>query len=281
MLAPVVRAQEARTKVVVVTCPQVINEQDVADAGAVRAMLEHGITALAGKEQVEDGWRALVRPEDKVALVDSGTWLLNVPAVPVEIARGLALAKPARLTLTSCALAAGNAAYISALKAGLERVGLPAETLDSRIYSIPGKFHQEDFTLIAMAPTLKSHSIAGVSGVVKHYATMSKTHVREYHANAMETAGKVLGEEFSRHRHLTIVDALRWGDNRKGPQYYRKCLIFGTDPVATDVIALQLFLENCKTHGSIPPDRHRLLADTRYHAGISDPNRIEVVKVAV
>jgi hypothetical protein len=132
-----------------------------------------------------------------------------------------------------------------------------------------------------MTPTLKSHTIAGVSGVVKHYATLSKRPVREFHANGMETAGEVLGTEYNQHRHLVIVDALRFGKTTQGPQYTQGSLLFGTDPVATDVVALEVFLRHCTTENDIPPERHRNLADTRYKAGIADRGRIDVVDLTL
>lgn len=272
---------QSRTKVVVVTCADAIKENDAANVGAVRRMVDKGITTLAGKSDVQAAWKSFVRSGDNVALVDSGTWLLNVPAVPAEVARGLRLASPKGITFAYCKLAERKTAYMDSLRSELTRCGVPRETMRGDIYTIPCTFHQQGYDLIVMTPTLKNHSIAGVSGVVKHYATMSKTHVRNFHANGMETAGQVLGQEFNKHRHLVIVDGLRWGAMQSGPAYYQKALLFGTDPVAVDMVALQMFLEHLETGKAIPPDRHRILADTRYGAGISDLKRIDIVKVKV
>ena len=82
-------------------------------------------------------------------------------------------------------------------------------------------------------------------------------------------------------KQLYVVDALRFGETTRGPQYFQKSLIFGTDPVATDMIALEVFLRSCKTFGELPPDHHRTLADTRYQAGISDRTKIDVVEFKV
>ena len=271
----------SRTKVVVVTCNDSIKPNDAADSGAIRKMMDKGITALAGKSDVQAAWKSFVKPGDNVALVDSGTWLLNVPAVPAEVARGLKMASPKGMTFAYCRLAERKSDYMASLRSELGRVNVPKEIMRGDIYTIPCHFHEHDFDLIVMTPTLKNHSIAGVSGVVKHYATISKNHVKNYHANGMETAGKVLGTEYHNHRHLVIVDALRWGAMQSGPAYYQKALLFGTDPVAVDMVALQMFLEHLETGKNIPPDHHRKLADTKYGAGISDLSRIDVTKVRV
>lgn len=274
-------ASGRRAKVVVVTGANVIDRDKPVDRAVLRRMMDRGIMELSGKRTAVEGWKTYVRPTDSVALVDSGTWLLNVPEVVCEIARGIKQAGPRAMKLTYCALAERNAAYLGALRAGLPVAGVDADVMDGTTYTIPGKFSERDFTLIVNTPTLKSHTICGVSGVVKHYATMSKTHVRNYHGDSMASAGAALRDEFMGLRHLIIVDALRLGKVTEGPQFYQKSLIFGTDPVATDVIALEVFLRNCETHGRIPPEKHRQLAGTQYGAGIADRARIDVEEVRV
>ncbi|MBI5834836.1 MAG: DUF362 domain-containing protein [Armatimonadetes bacterium] len=274
------QAQAARSKVIVVTCPTAITETDQADAAAVKTMIDKGITALAGTDQVDAAWAALVKTDDKVALVDAGTWLMNVPAVFAEVARGIQSAKPAKLALAICKMTNNNAEYMGKLKAALEAAKVSADLIDPGLYALPCKFG-DAFTLMATLPTVKAHPISGVSGAVKHYATLTAGKVSEYHANGMETAGKVLADEFGKHRHLTIIDGLRWGNGRKGPSFYRKCLLFSTDPVAADAVALKLFLENQQALNNIPPERHIQRAETEYKAGIADLARIDIVDLKV
>jgi hypothetical protein len=278
-MTKVARADDPRAKVVVVTCPKAIDDKDNADPAAVRTMLEKGICALAGKDQPADAWKSFVQPSDKVCLVDSGTWLLNVPSVPAEVARGLKSAGPAGFTFAVCASAAKNTAYVAALKAAMAAAGVPENVVRTDLYLQPGKVSEQGFTLISTTPTLKKHLICGVSGVIKHYATFSQTHVKNHHPNAMATCGQPLGDEFKSYKHLTVVDALRWGDGRKGPAYYQKSLLLSTDPVAADVIALKLYLQNMEAFPGLPPELHRNNADKLYHAGIADLARIDVTKV--
>lgn len=273
--------QAAKTRVVIVTCPDAIEPNRPANAAAVRKMVEKGITTLSGKRDVRDAWRTYVRPTDSVALADSGTWLLNVPEVLAEVMRGITLAQPKAAKLTYCSWDEREARWLTQARDALKAVGVPQNVMDGSIYTIPSSFHKQPFTTLVMTPTLKRHSIAGVSGVVKHFATMSKGGPAPHHPNAMETAGSVIVPEFGHLRHLIIVDALRWGDNTRGPQFYQKSLILGTDPVAVDTVALDLYLKNCTTHGNLPPDRHRILADTRYKAGTSNRARMEVKEIRV
>jgi hypothetical protein len=282
--APELLAEERahKTKVVIVTCPEVIERDRPVNGGALRKMVEKGITELAGKRDVTAAWKSFIRPTDSVALADAGTWLLNVPEVVVEVMRGVVSAAPSAAKFTYCAYDAQHPDWLAQVRSGLQEGAIPPTVMDGNVYTFrPSKFHQNPFTALVMTPTLKSHTIAGVSGVIKHYATMCKEGPAPHHPNAMETAGSVIVPQFGHMRPLIIVDALRFGETTRGPQFYQKSLIFGTDPVAVDVVALDVYLRNCKTHGDLPPEHHRILADTRYKAGTSDRAKIAVREVKV
>jgi hypothetical protein len=273
--------QKGKTRVVVVSCDDVLGKDRPLNPGALRKMMERGITALSGKRDVGDAWKTFIKPSDEVALADAGTWLFNVPEVVVETMRGITLASPKSTKLTYCAFNERNKDWLGQVRSGLKAASISESLMDGSIYTVTTNRYGNRFTSLVMTPTLKSHTIAGVSGVVKHYSTMAKGGPAAHHPNAMETAGSVIVPEFGQMKHLIIVDALRFGETTKGPQYYQKSLIFGTDPVAVDVIALDVYLRNCKTHGELPPERHRILADTRYKAGISDRKRIDVREIKV
>ena len=53
---------ERKTRVVVVTCPDAIDKGKPAVAGAVRKMMETGITRLAGTEDVTRAWKTFIKP---------------------------------------------------------------------------------------------------------------------------------------------------------------------------------------------------------------------------
>lgn len=202
---------ERKTRVVVVTCPDVIDKEKPVVAGAVRKMMETGITRLAGKSDVTQAWKTFIKPSDQVALADAGTWLMNVPEVLVEVMRGISLASPSAAKLTYCALDESHVEWMGKLRDGLKAASIPQEVMDGSIYTIRSKYYQQSFTNLVMTPTLKSHTIAGVSGIIKHFATMSKGGPQPHHANAMETAGSVIVPEFGHMKQLYIVDALRFG----------------------------------------------------------------------
>src|SRR5271165_261537 len=121
-------AEPARkTRVVVVTCPDVIDREKPVVPGAVRKMMETGITRLAGTRDVTRAWKTFIKPTDQVALADAGTWLLNVPEVLVEVMRGITLASPSAAKLTYCALDEGHADFMGKVRDGLKGASIPQE----------------------------------------------------------------------------------------------------------------------------------------------------------
>jgi hypothetical protein len=267
--------QEGKTRVVVVTCPKVIDRDQPVNVESLREMLSRGLCALAGKDDVTAAWKSFLKPTDAVVVLEAGTWLANVPEVVAEVMKGVTQASPQSVKLAHYAQ---PAAWVTTMKALLQDRGVSPEVMDgSLIKRIP----TEPFTALVMIPTLKSHTIAGVSGVIKHFATTCKEGPAPHHADAMHTAGSVIVPQFGHLSKLLIVDALRFGETTKGPSYFQKSLVFGTDPVATDTVALDVFLENCQAHGNLDPRFHIDAADKEFHAGTSDRNQIEVQKVTL
>ena len=169
----------------------------------------------------------------------------------------------------------------------MKAANLSPQVIDPALYRIPARFAVETFSGLLLVCTFKPHYLCGVSGVAKHFCTLSRKGPSEYHDNAMVTAGSALAADFGRHRKLVVVDALRFArtasPHRPATEYvFPKALILSTDSVAADTVALDLFLKSgCRPHGAIPPRVHIEAADKRYHCGASDMARIEVRRVSV
>jgi hypothetical protein len=267
---------EEKVRVVVVTSPRVIDRDQPVQEDVLREMLKQGLCALTGKNEAAAAWKVFIRPTDAVCVNEAGTWLANVPEVLAEVVQGVAQAFPRSLKLAY--YGHQSAEWVATMKQLLQARGISPTVMDGSLIS---RLSTEPFTVLVMVPTLKSHTVSGVSGVVKHFATLSQEGPAPHHPDAMHTAGSVIVPQFGHLRKLIIVDALRFGETTKGPSYYQKSLIFGTDPVAVDTIALDLFLEHCKPHGTLPPRYHIEAADKEFHAGTSDRNKIEVQRLTV
>jgi len=286
-------AVEVQSRVVVVTADAVIREgqPERAQAAIVERMLERGLCELTGKSDPQAAWRTFFRPSDAVATCDAGFHLQNVPELTVAVLKGLAFAGVAKLKLGSQYVSWYNRfprrcePWVRAVKEGLKAANISDQVIGPALYQIPARFAVEPFDALLVVCTLKPHYLCGVSGVVKHFCTLGKRGPREYHGNAMVTAGSVLTTDFSRHRKLVVVDALRFAKtakpHRPAEEYvYPKALILSPDPVAADTVALDMFQQSgCRPHGAIPPRVHIEAADKRYHAGVSDLARIEIRRV--
>lgn len=267
---------EEKVRVVVVTSPEVIDRDRPVQEELLRTMLNRGICALAGKDDAAAAWKVFIQRTDDVCVNEAGTWLANVPEVLAEVMSGVVQAFPRSVKLAY--YGHQSAEWVATMKQLLQARGISPTVMDGSLIS---RISTEPFTVLVMVPTLKSHTVSGVAGVIKHFATISKEGPAPHHPDAMHTAGSVIVPQFGHLRKLIIVDALRFGETTKGPSYYQKSLIFGTDPVAVDTIALDLFLEHCKPHGTLPPRYHIEAADKEFHAGTSDRNKIEVQRLTV
>ena len=135
---------------------------------------------------------------------------------------------------------------------------------------------------LVTTPTVKHHDIAGVSGTLKLYASFSQsgpwnyhgelpTHVGSYDGaigGGMGACGWVPANDFKAVRKLHVVDMIRVGTSSRGwtcfPDgwIYTKTLVFSTDPVAADRVAIDLYLKVGKAPGRLDPLYHVTRADT-------------------
>jgi hypothetical protein len=182
-----VAMEDEKTRVVVVTCPEVMAPDKPVDLAALRRMVERGVTELAGKQEVLEAWKTFITPSDAVVLNDAGNWLANVPEVVLEVMNGIIGASPKSAKLAY--FSRQSRGWIKSIKAGLAERGIPEDVMDSDLCQ---RIPLEPFTVLVMTPTLKSHTIAGVSGVVKHFATLCKEGPAPHHPDAMRTAGSVI-----------------------------------------------------------------------------------------
>ncbi|MBM3334383.1 DUF362 domain-containing protein [Candidatus Sumerlaeota bacterium] len=286
---------EMKSKVVMVTSDAAIRDDspDRANLAVVEKMLEKGICELAAKNDVKKAWETFFNASDSVASSDGGFHLQNLPEVTIATLKGLALAGVASMKLGSqyvtlsrkkeASLASKAAPWISVVKEGMKAAGISESVIDEALYDLPARYAVEPFDALLVVCTLKPHYISGVAGAVKHFATLSKKGPKEYHPDAMVTAGSVLQTDFKSHRKLVVIDALRFA-RRFAPGHlqpqdycYPKALIISTDPVAADAVAFDLFLKvGCKPAGAIPARLHIEAADKKYHAGVSDLAKIEL-----
>jgi hypothetical protein len=225
-------------------------------------MLDEAVTALTGKTNVREAWASIVKPTDIVG-IKTNVW--NKFPTP-EIMNDL-------------------------LKERVLQAGVSAENMsvnDRGVKDDP--IFQQSTALINVRP-MRTHAWSGVGSCIKNYIMFSPQ-PSSYHDDSCASLaalydlpivkGKtrlhvlVLFKPLFHHR--TAQDA--------SEEYMWKYsgLIAGFDPVAVDSVGLRIiqgkrnafFQEDRPLN---PPAKHIELADIRYHLGVSDPSKIELVKL--
>lgn len=251
-----------KTRVVLVRDADALNAQMQPNAQVIQRMLDDAVKALLDVKDPIEGWKRLVKPDDIVG-IKTNVW--HPLPTPPEVER--------------------------AIKQRVMDAGVPENNIginDRNVLKHP--IFQKATALINTRP-FRTHHWSGVGGCIKNYI-MFVPRPWAYHGNACADLAAIWNEPIvkgkTRLNVLVLLTPLFYGI---GPHHYDptyvwpyKGLLVGTDPVAVDATALRLFEAKRREHFKedrpfTPPARHIVLADTRHHLGISDPARIELVKV--
>ena len=290
--------------VVVRTCKALTSGYD-ADRGALRAMLEAGLLALSGEKDAVRALGRYVRASERVGMKINGLAARNA-ATHVELVDELSalLAKlgvePRRqiafdrfkrdLIASKFALAPRGDGYqcIGNDEAGHEDELAQMPSSASRLSRVLTR--QVDGVI--NLPILKQHSLSGMTGALKNnfgcIHNPNKMHLDNCDPYIAEVNAIPAIRDKQR---LVVMDALR-PVVENGPSYQpgsaevANALLFATDPVAVDTVALGI-LEDLRKQRNLPPldqvDMRPTYLSTasKLGLGVSDRNGIEVVSLEV
>jgi hypothetical protein len=249
-------AQAARSSLVTV-----VRDKNVMDAGLqvdakiLQTMVNQTVLRVTGKNDIQEAWAALVRPDDIVGLVPT-PHLNPTHQELVEVVKA-SLMKDAGISEKNIIMAQG----------GKRR---------------PGKC-----TALISMPGLKGHWLTGIGTVIKNYI-MYSGRPTNYHQEKSAKLGEIWHiPEVKGKTRLVLVDALHPLCD-KGPQadpryqWAYNGLIGGTDPVAVETVCLKIMTE--KRHALrgepwpiSPPPICVEAADKAYGLGTS---KMEEIKIA-
>jgi hypothetical protein len=257
---PWVRKSESAVRSSLVTVVRDKNVMDTSfkvNSNILQTMLEQTILQVTGKDQIQEAWATLIKPDDIVGLVP--TPLLN-PTHPE---------------------------LIDVVKTSLmKEVGIPEEN----IIMAQGRNRKPTHcTALISMPGLKGHWLTGIGTVIKNYILYSG-HPSQYHYENSAKLGEVwLLPEVKGKTRLVLVDAL-YPLCDKGPQpdprykWAYNGLIAGTDPVAVETVCLKILTE--KRHvlrgepwPISPPPICVEAADKVYGLGTSNLDEINIAHI--
>ncbi len=255
-------APQDKVRVVLVRDPSPLGPGGAPPSEVAQKMLDDAVCALLGEKDPVRAWKTLIKPEDVVG-IKTNAWRFIPTTTEVE----------------------------QAIKRRVMDAGVSEDmiAIDDRGVLRNPVFQKA--TALVNARPLRSHHWSGVGSLIKNYI-MFVPQPAAYHGDTCADLAtlwnlpQVKGK--TRLNVLVMFTPLFHG---VGPHHYSKeytweykGIIVSRDPVAADVTGLRILQAKRREHFGddrpfqMPP-HHVFLADTRHHLGVSDANKIELVKL--
>ena len=250
---------EKRSKVVLIRDVGVLGADGKIKPEVLGRMLDTAVAKLLGKPDAASAWKSLVSPKDFVG-IKSNHW--DRCKTPVEMEKII------------------HQRIIAA--------GVPANKVFCDDRGSKDKF-QQSTALINVRPA-RTHKMSGMGSCIKNYIILTPK-PSEYHPDACASLGSVwhlpIVKGKTRLNILVLLTPLFYA---RGPQNFEaqyvwpyKGLAVSLDPVAVDAVGANLLktkrIQHFGEDQPITPTKHIQVADTKYGLGISDLNRIDVIKL--
>jgi len=297
-----------RSRIVVVRGRQLRDRKGRLRKDKVRELLDEGMKALFDVKSPNEAWRGLLDPRRDVIGLKvnclAGRGMSTSPELSMAIANSLIDigVDPERIIIWDRLSAhLKRAGYrINTSGRGIRCFGTDAVGLDNRLVvyrsigSIFSRIITDYCSTIINVPILKDHSITGLTAALKNYFGAIHN-PNKYHKNfgdpyiADLNAHPLIREKDV----ITICDAFTCQYNG-GPSYVPHwswnydSLIIGIDPVAVDCVGWQIIDEKRVSSGlgtleesGRKPSYIDTAADSEHKIGISDPSRIDIIRLEV
>jgi len=254
--------QTKKSKVVLIPHPDVLDENSKINAEIIQQMVDEAVMTLFDEEDPVKAFEKLVKPGEVVG-IKSNVWsyLPTPPELEKAIERRL-------------------------IDVGVEKDDI---SIDDRGVRKNPVFLKAT-SLINVRP-LRTHYLSGVSGCMKNYIMFARSQ-SAYHPNSCADLGTLFFlPQVNGKTRLNILCALTPQFHGRGPHHFSrryvwnyKGIFVSQDPVAVDALGLRLLMakrrEKLGKDREIPPvPRHIEVADIKHGLGISDTNRIELIKL--
>jgi hypothetical protein len=253
---------EPTAKVVLIRNAEVLGRQGKVQEEILQSMLDEAVKSLLGANEPLEAWRKLFKSSDVVG-IKSNTW--NRLPTPKELE--------------------------TAIKRRLLDVGVAKKNIgidDRGVLNNPVFLNA---TALVNARPLRTHHWSGVGTCLKNYIQFVPD-PSSYHDEGCSPLGKIWTYPVVKGKtRLNILSALTPQFYGRGANFFDrryvwpyKGLIVGTDPVAVDTVGAHLL--QTKRIGFFGEDRaldvppiHIVVADKKYHLGVSDLSRIQMIKL--
>ncbi len=281
-------AASGKSRVVLARNAKAINERNEADAKETARLFDQALLATTRQKTASDSWKTLgLRPDDVVAIkINSDNWTIGLrPHAELVTALCLSLQSviPASHIIVydniSENMKEGNFA-VNGSGSGVRYTGTDQD----------GFAAEERLTKIITATATKIINLASlkcvdgdllVSLLLKnHIGSLVPEDMPKCHNDPDFLAGVCARPSIRNKTILNIVNGLR-GSYRRGVPWYWGGIIMGTDPLATEMAALEVINEKrvLEKVASLPMPEHLKIAEKKYGLGTTDPAKIEQIKL--
>ncbi|MGB7574506.1 MAG: DUF362 domain-containing protein [Thermodesulfobacteriota bacterium] len=253
---------EPTAKVALIRNAGVLGPQDKVQEEILKSMLDEAVKSLLGTDKAMEAWKKLFKSSDIVG-IKSNEWQ-KLPT-PKELE--------------------------AAIKRRLLDVGVAEKNIDIDDRGVLNNPIFLNATALVNVRPLRTHHWAGVGTCLKNYIQFVPNRP-DYHEEGCSPLGKIWTYPIVKGKtRLNILSALTPQFYGRGANFFDKRyvwpykgLIVGTDPVAVDAIGAHLL--QVKRTGFFGEERaldvppiHIMVADKKYHLGVSDLSRIQLIKL--
>jgi len=253
---------EPTAKVVLIRNAEVLGVQGKAQGEILQSMLDEAVKNLLGTKEPLDAWQKLFHSSDVVGIKSNGWQKLPTPK---ELE--------------------------SAIKRRLLEVGVAEKNIDIDDRGVlKNPIFLQATALVNVRP-LRTHHWSGVGTCLKNYIQFVPDRP-SYHGEACASLGEIWTLPLVKGKtRLNILSVLTPQFYGRGANFFDtryvwpyKGLIVGTDPVAVDTVGAHLLqVKRIAFFGEdraldVPPV-HIIAAEKKYHLGVSDLKRIQLIKL--
>jgi len=254
--------KSGRSRVVLVRDLNVLDENGNPQYAVVEEMLDTGIKALTGMPDPQSAWKTIIRPDDIVG-IKNNRWPYLRTTAEVE-----------------------NSIKKRIMEVGVKEADISVDDLGV----LQNPVFQKATALINARP-MRSHHWAGVGSLIKNYIMFIPEPITIHPDSCADLASiwdlpVVKGKTRLNVLVMFTPQFHSFGPHSFNPKYVWKYygLMLGFDPVAVDATGLRIieairreyFAEERPLN---PPAKHIAIADSKYHLGTSDPQKIELLKI--
>jgi len=251
-----------KSRVVLIRDPNVLDENGQPRLAVVQEMLDTGLKALTAQPDPLSAWKIIIKPTDIVG-IKNNRWPYLRTTAEVE-----------------------NALKKRIMEVGVKETNISVDDLGV----LQNPIFQKATALINARP-MRSHHWAGVGSLIKNYIMFIPEPITIHPDSCADLASiwdlpVVKGKTRLNVLVMFTPQFHSFGPHSFNPKYVWKYygLLLGFDPVAVDATGLRIIEAIRREYFGDdrplnPPAKHIAIADTKYHLGTADPEKIELVKI--